>query len=641
MQRIRRPVTVGGVSGTLGRQVSFDEGWEIPESPSPAQSERRFSTYSYVTLQPDCVHYESHDFVGSGAFGRVYKALWRGGRTPHLIDNDTVAVKQLNKDIEPEDIFEDNKEAALLASLSHQNVVKFYGVTHNERRELLLVTEYCEGGSLYSHLAQRPIEKNISRTLEWALHIAQGVEYLHIGTANPIVHRDLKSQNILISSNHVLKICDFGSSVRTTDKTLMSQAGTEAWMAPEMLKAGHGVYGIAVAQQVDIYSLAVIFWELMTHERPFANFNGSIMWLVGRGKLTLTIPEEAPDEMKQLMADCFSYDPESRPRASTVVYRLRQIVESDGGELQDFLRNRDTWLGHLHEDMEIDLISAQRQADEEDGEPTRHAQALRSERTTNAFLRFWVFVLLLMVLGLLAPAHDAAIGREALNVYRKSSSADSPMNMSQLEDALVTLAQKKLLQQDTVDDAVRIMESYNWHDDLGLDEAEFVAAVATERSPYGMARRYLSWILRISGVHSGSIGSILRQLRQTYGGRVLGGCAVTALSVSMLLLWQLSNSMLSVLPQTKNEVFKSISIGLLLPVGTIVMSATLVEEVSGVKVVETSLWVLILYNVIFQFLTWMLRPTEPVAPPADSTPSSPTHSTLSSPLPWRRSLTNS
>ena len=122
-------------------------------------------------------------------------------------------------------------QALLLSELAHQNVVKFFGICYDAEQgqpgaagpagQLMLVTEFCSGLSLYHHLQNPSSEKHPARTLGWALNIAEGLKYLHEGANRPIVHRDLKSQNVLISAGprgHVLKICDFGSSVHT-DRT--------------------------------------------------------------------------------------------------------------------------------------------------------------------------------------------------------------------------------------------------------------------------------------------------------------------------------------------------------------------------------------------------------------------------------------
>lgn len=125
--------------------------------------------------------------------------------------------------------------------------------------------------------------------MPWSLDIAIGMEYLHTGLAKPVVHRDLKSQNVLIAwmkrddgpGAGVLKICDFGSSTILKTKEMLTQAGTSAWMSPEMARDEKEKLGPAC----DVWSFGVILWEMLTQTAPYSHVDNyaAQLWLVGNG----------------------------------------------------------------------------------------------------------------------------------------------------------------------------------------------------------------------------------------------------------------------------------------------------------------------------------------------------------------------
>ena len=155
------------------------------------------------------------------------------------------------------------------------------------------VTEYCDGGSLYTEL-RKPWPQAVleARLVPWALDIATGMEYLHTGLSKPVVHRDLKSPNVLITWTEredgpragvqgVLKICDFGSSTIFKAKEMRTQAGTFAWNSPEMARNEISKLGPAC----DVWSFGVILWEMLTQTVPYSHLDNewAQCWLVASG----------------------------------------------------------------------------------------------------------------------------------------------------------------------------------------------------------------------------------------------------------------------------------------------------------------------------------------------------------------------
>ena len=158
--------------------------------------------------------------IGIGIEGSVYRGK---------LDGQNVACKRVKT--------EEETNIKYLRKLNHVNVIKFRGISISSPL-YYIVMEYCTYGSLFDVLRRRR-EKNSytkpTQVLDWSRQISNGVQYLH---ANKIVHRDLKSPNILIADDYILKISDFGTSKQLGSKQgqIMSFNGTSAWMAPEVIR---------------------------------------------------------------------------------------------------------------------------------------------------------------------------------------------------------------------------------------------------------------------------------------------------------------------------------------------------------------------------------------------------------------------
>uniref|UniRef100_A0A8C5FWM4 mitogen-activated protein kinase kinase kinase n=1 Tax=Gadus morhua TaxID=8049 RepID=A0A8C5FWM4_GADMO len=241
-------------------------------------------------------------WVGSGAQGAVFLGKLHGQE---------VAVKKV-RDIKETDIKH-------LRKLKHPNIITFKGICTQAPCYCILM-EYCAQGQLYEVLrAGRKIVPSL--LMDWAMGIAGGMNYLHL---HKIIHRDLKSPNMLITYDDLVKISDFGTSKELFDKsTKMSFAGTVAWMAPEVIR------NEPVSEKVDIWSFGVVLWEMLTGEVPYKDVDSSaIIWGVGNNSLQLPVPETCPDGFKILLRQCWSSKPRNRPSFRQILLHL-DIASAD------------------------------------------------------------------------------------------------------------------------------------------------------------------------------------------------------------------------------------------------------------------------------------------------------------------------
>ncbi|XP_008561843.1 PREDICTED: mitogen-activated protein kinase kinase kinase MLK4-like, partial [Galeopterus variegatus] len=184
--------------------------------------------------------------------------------------------------------------------------------------------------------------------VDWAVQIARGMLYLHQEAVVPILHRDLKSSNILLLEkiehddvfNKTLKITDFGLAREWHRTTKMSAAGTYAWMAPEVIKSS------LFSKGSDVWSYGVLLWELLTGEVPYRGIDGlAVAYGVAVNKLTLPIPSTCPEPFARLMRECWEQDPHIRPSFALILEQLTAIEGAVMAEMpqESFHSMQDDW----------------------------------------------------------------------------------------------------------------------------------------------------------------------------------------------------------------------------------------------------------------------------------------------------------
>jgi len=164
--------------------------------------------------------------------------------------------------------------------------------------------------------------------LEWdlliriAIDVSRGMYYLH-RSIPPIIHRDLKSHNLLVDDNFKVKIGDFGLSkliVPETSYNAMTACGTPAWTAPEVLRNER------YTTSADVYSFGLVLWELLSREEPHHGMPAfQVVFAVGTQGIRPPIPVNTPDDFALLIEECWSENPYDRPPFDEIVTRLEQF----------------------------------------------------------------------------------------------------------------------------------------------------------------------------------------------------------------------------------------------------------------------------------------------------------------------------
>jgi len=178
-----------------------------------------------------------------------------------------------------------------------------------------IVMEYLLD-NLHDYL-QKQKKKDLKELIHFAYDIAKGINYLH---KKHILHRDLKSFNILLDSNNNIKIADFGVARRKTDDYTMTTRGTIAWTAPEVLR--HEVYD----EKSDVYSYGIVLWEMITAEIPYDGMDPIQAGIaVASGKLRPPIQKDCNKDWAALMQRCWKENPSERPAFDEIMAVLKNM----------------------------------------------------------------------------------------------------------------------------------------------------------------------------------------------------------------------------------------------------------------------------------------------------------------------------
>eukprot|EP01119_Soliformovum_irregulare_P019265 TRINITY_DN6056_c0_g1_i4.p1 TRINITY_DN6056_c0_g1~~TRINITY_DN6056_c0_g1_i4.p1 ORF type:complete len:567 (+),score=148.63 TRINITY_DN6056_c0_g1_i4:38-1738(+) len=259
--------------------------------------------------------------LGSGTSGTVYSGLYL---------NKQVALKTL-KATSDKEVQEFIKEFHVLSRIKSPYFTEFYGAVIEP--EIVMVMELCRRGSLFDLLQSQSVEWNWARTLQSMRDMTLGLATLHHWKP-PILHRDIKSKNFVVSSDWTVKLCDFGLSRFDTDSnmdTKKKMKGTMVYTAPECYLGPFTVHS-------DVYSLGLVFWEIShrcvlgKYLQPFKEYKNLVMDYqvivqVAKKGLRPTIRPEIPLKIRVLIENMWSQVPEERPAPYLVLHMLDAIAQ--------------------------------------------------------------------------------------------------------------------------------------------------------------------------------------------------------------------------------------------------------------------------------------------------------------------------
>ncbi|KAJ9153701.1 hypothetical protein P3X46_027116 [Hevea brasiliensis] len=279
--------------------------------------------YSYKDLQKATYNFTT--LIGQGAFGPVYKAQMSTG--------ETVAVKVLATNSKQGEK-EFHTEVMLLGRLHHRNLVNLVGYCA-EKGQHMLVYVYMSKGCLASHLYSESHEP-----LSWdlrvyiALDVARGLEYLHDGAVPPVIHRDIKSSNILLDHSMRARVADFGlSREEMVDRHAANIRGTFGYLDPEYISTRN------FTKKSDVYSYGVLLFELIAGRNPqqglmehvelaAMNTEGKVGWEeIVDSRLDGKFDVQELNEVGTLAYKCINRVPKKRPSMRDIVQVLTRIIK--------------------------------------------------------------------------------------------------------------------------------------------------------------------------------------------------------------------------------------------------------------------------------------------------------------------------
>jgi Protein tyrosine and serine/threonine kinase/Sel1 repeat len=245
------------------------------------------------------------ELLAEGSFGRVYYGRWH---------EQEVAIKQLEGQLTPAQEHEFVREVRIMSQLRCKYIVELFAVCFEPSRACI-VMEYMGKDSLFTYLEKAP-SINWQEKTQLALEIALGLSYLH---SQDVLHRDLKSANVLLDEYGHAKLSDFGLSKTLSScvETAATQSQALQWMPPERTRR-NTVY----TEQSDIYSYGVLLWEIATGMKPLAGLSiKETITQITSGKRE-PIPSSVPAAWTSLIQRCWSTDPNSRPELTEIIQTL-------------------------------------------------------------------------------------------------------------------------------------------------------------------------------------------------------------------------------------------------------------------------------------------------------------------------------
>ncbi|XP_030431187.1 activated CDC42 kinase 1 isoform X4 [Gopherus evgoodei] len=298
----------------------------FPKLSSPPPAEEGQQALTCLISERDLTLFEK---LGDGSFGVVRRGEW-GTPTGKTL---SVAVKCLKTEVlsQPEALDDFIREVNAMHSLDHRNLIRLYGVVLSP--PMKMVTELAPLGSLLDRLRKNQGHFLISTLCQYAVQIAKGMAFLE---SKRFIHRDLAARNILLASADLVKIGDFGlmrALPKNDDHYVMQEHRKVpfAWCAPESLKTR------TFSHASDTWMFGVTLWEMFTYgQEPWVGLSGSqILHKIDKEGERLPRPEDCPQDIYNVMLQCWAHKPEDRPTFVALRDFLLEAQPTDMRALQD------------------------------------------------------------------------------------------------------------------------------------------------------------------------------------------------------------------------------------------------------------------------------------------------------------------
>ena len=256
--------------------------------------------------------------LGEGGFGIVYRGTWKHHR-------EEVAIKEIKGELGEDAAEELRREAEITKRLDSPYIIKLWGLCW-EHQKYAMVMELMPKASLYNLLHNgQELSWNVRYSI--AQDIAYGLRFLH---ENKILHRDLKSLNVLLDDRLRARLSDFGLAKlkhqsRSTSTVSGKSVGTTAWKAPE-------IFGLnpKYSTASDVYAYGITSWELAARAVPYQGVDAETIQIEIKKGERAEIPEDCPPTFASLIQSCWAQDLKSRPNIDKVVATLGEIIKAEG-----------------------------------------------------------------------------------------------------------------------------------------------------------------------------------------------------------------------------------------------------------------------------------------------------------------------
>lgn len=317
-------------SSDVGMLTSSSSSSSLSAPVSPSISRKPSATWEI-----DSSELKMNKRLGEGTSAVVFRGTYR---------SQDVAIKVLKEKAEAKVLEEFHKEFEIMSSLRSPHVVFFYGATTNSK-DMCMVLEFCGKGSLFDVLNDQSEEITWPRVLKTAYDTIRGISCLHHWKPQ-IVHRDLKSLNLLVDENWAVKVSDFGTARFTGGdpsslSTLTKLRGTYAYCAPEVY------FGKNFTTKSDTYSYGIILWELAhrcinrVYAQPYSEythivFDFQIIIQTAKNNLRPTIPATCPQVYVDLIKRCWDPEPDNRPETEELIQMVRDLQN-------EYSQNKEAW----------------------------------------------------------------------------------------------------------------------------------------------------------------------------------------------------------------------------------------------------------------------------------------------------------